>query len=259
MADEGRAGGALGWMRRGLVAAALLAALVALGRLGGQYVEGFVEWVQGLGAMAPVIFVVGYAFATVAFIPGSILSLAGGALFGVGWGLLYVMVGATVGSIAAFVAGRYFAREWVRRRIAGDARFEALDRSIGRQGLKLVLLVRLTPVMPYNLLNYALGLTRVRLAHFVVASVGMIPGALLYVYSGWVAGDIALAMREGAVDRGGGYYGVLALGLAATLALVVVATRMARAALREEVGEVPGPAGEAPAGGAGGRGGEPSP
>lgn len=229
--------GAWTWARRLIVALVAVAALLALGRLGGGYVRDFVEWVQGLGDMAPVIFMAGYALATVAFIPGSVLSLAGGAIFGVGWGLLYVMVGATVGSTAAFLVGRYVARDRVRRRIAGDPRFEALDRNIGAQGLKLVFLVRLTPVMPYNLLNYALGLTRIRTFHFVVASLGMLPGALLYVYSGWAAGDIATAVGDEAVGRGPGYYGVLALGLLATVALTVVVTRMARVALREEAGE----------------------
>lgn len=225
------------WLRWGLMAVGALAVILVVGRVGGQYVQDFVEWVQGMGSMAPVIFMAGYALATVAFIPGSILSLAGGAIFGVGWGLLFVMVGATAGSTAAFLAGRYVARDWVRRRTAGDPRFQALDRSIGRQGLKLVFLVRLTPILPYNFLNYALGLTPVRLPHFVVASAGMIPGALLYVYSGWLAGDIATAVGEEAVTRGPGYYAVLALGLVATVALVVVVTRMARAALQEEVGE----------------------
>lgn len=237
------------WFQRALVGVVVLGAILALGRFGGQHVQGFLEWVQGMGAIAPVIFMVGYALASVAFIPGSVLSLAGGALFGVGWGLLYVMVGATVGSAAAFLLGRYLAREWVRRRIAGDPRFEALDRGIENEGLKLVFLVRLTPVMPYNLLNYALGLTSVRLTHFVVASLGMVPGALLYVYSGWVAGDLAAAAGEEAVGRGPGYYGVMALGLAATVALVVVVTRMARAAL----GEAMGASGtNAPSGGEGG-------
>lgn len=225
------------WLRRIGVAVLVAAALMALGRLGGHYVQDFVEWVQGAGAAAPILFAAGYAVATVAFVPGSILSLAAGAIFGVGWGLLYVMLGATVGSTVAFLVGRYLARDWARRRIEGDPRFAALDRNIGRQGLKLVFLVRLTPILPYNLLNYALGLTRVRLVHYVVASLGMLPGALLYVYSGWVAGGLTAAVGDDAVGRGPGYYAVMILGLLATAALVVVVTRTARNALQEEVGE----------------------
>lgn len=225
------------WVRTVLVVGAVLAVLMVAGRAAGAYVADFILWVEELGPLAPLFFVAGYAIATVAFVPGSILTLAAGAVFGIVQGLIYVFVGAVLGSTAAFLVGRYLARDRIERRIRGDARFEALDRNIGRQGLKLVLLLRLTPVMPYNLLNYALGLTRVRLAHYVIASLGMIPGTLLYVYSGRVAGDIATAVAGDPVVRGPGYWAVLAVGLAATVVVTVWVTRMARAALKEEVGD----------------------
>lgn len=221
-----------------LLVLAGLVALLLVGRTAGQHVGAFVQWVDGLGPLAPLLFVLGYAGATVAFIPGSILTLAAGAIFGIVEGVALVFAGAVLGSTAAFVVGRYLARDWVERRTRGDPRFDALDRSIGRQGLRLVLLLRLTPVMPYNLLNYALGLTRVRLLHYVAGAVGMLPGTLLYVYSGRVAGDVAMAVGGAdPVVRGAGYYAVLALGLVATAVLTIMVTRMARAALREEVGE----------------------
>lgn len=238
--EAGSSAGASGrfrWVRTVLLVGVALAGLLLLGRLAGTYVADFIRWVDGLGALAPVIFMVGYAAATVAFVPGSVLTLAAGAVFGIVEGVLYVFLGALSGSTAAFLVGRYLARDRVEARIRGDARFEALDRSVGEQGLKLVFLLRLTPVMPYNLLNYALGLTRVRLVHYVLAGFGMLPGTLLYVYSGRVAGDIATAVGGDPVVRGAGYWIVLGLGLAATVILTVWVTRMARSALREEVGD----------------------
>jgi uncharacterized membrane protein YdjX (TVP38/TMEM64 family) len=241
--DEGSGSGHGRWIRGALVAFLVVGGLILLGRAAGQHVVGFVEWVDGLGSLAPLLFILGYAVATVAFIPGSVLTLAAGAVFGIVQGVAWVFVGALLGSTAAFLVGRYVARDWVERRIGGDVRFEALDRSIGRQGLKLVVLLRLTPVMPYNLLNYALGLTRVRLSQYVVGAFGMLPGTLLYVYSGRVAGDIAAAAGGAAVPRGAGYYAVLVLGLLATLGLTIIVTRMARAALSQEVGS-PEPSGD---------------
>jgi uncharacterized membrane protein YdjX (TVP38/TMEM64 family) len=241
---DGRAGSHRSWVKIGLVALVVVAGVLVVGRTAGEHVAAFVQWVDGRGPLAPIVFIVGYAVATVAFVPGSVLTLAAGAVFGIVQGVAYVFAGAVLGSTAAFLIGRYLARHRVERRIRGDRRFEALDRNIGRQGLKLVVLLRLTPVMPYNLLNYALGLSSVRVVHYVIGALGMLPGTLLYVYSGRVAGEIATAVGGEPVARGIGYHAVLVLGLAATLILTVVVTRMARAALREEVAEAdPSPEG----------------
>ena len=167
--------------RKLAAAAAVLGALLALGRYAGHYVPLFVAWVDGLGVWGPVVFVFGYAAATVAFVPGVVLTLAAGAIFGVVRGTAYVLLGATTGACAAFLIARYVARDAVARRIAGNARFSAVDRAIGREGLKLVLLLRLSPVFPFNLLNYALGVTEVRFRDYALACVGMLPGTLLYV------------------------------------------------------------------------------
>lgn len=232
-----------GWLRGVLLAGAALVALILLGRAAGQHLVAFLEWVDGLGPWAPILFVLGYAGATVAFVPGSILTLAAGAVFGIAQGVAWVFLGALLGSTAAFLTGRYLARSWVEGRIGDDHRFRVLDRRIGEEGLKLVVLLRLTPIMPYNLLNYALGLTRVRLVHYVIGALGMLPGTLLYVYSGRVAGNIAAAAGGAEVVRGPGYWAILVLGLLATLLLTVLVTRMARAALREGV-EPPPPESE---------------
>jgi uncharacterized membrane protein YdjX (TVP38/TMEM64 family) len=219
-----------------LAAVAAVVVLVLLGRQLGAQVDNFVRWVDGLGAWAPVVFVAGYALATVAFVPGSLLSLAAGALFGVFGGAVYVFLGALLGSTAAFLIARYLARERVERRVRGDRRFAAVDRAVGEDGRKIVFLLRLSPVFPYNLLNYALGLTRVRLADYLLAAVGMLPGILLYVYSGHVAGDVARLAAGAGVERGTGYYAVLVLGLLATALVTVLVTRRARRSLAEATG-----------------------
>ena len=216
-----------------LLVVALLAALVTLGREAAGLLPRFAAWVDGLGPWGPVAFVAGYVVATVAFVPGSLLTLGAGAIFGLVRGTVFVLAGATLGASAAFLVSRYLARGAVERRLAGNARFAAIDRAVGAQGRKIVILLRLSPVVPFNLLNYALGLTRVRFRDFVIASVGMLPGTLLYVYYGKVAGDVArLAGGEG-VPRGAGYYGVLGLGLAATVLVTTIVTRTARRALEE--------------------------
>jgi uncharacterized membrane protein YdjX (TVP38/TMEM64 family) len=211
----------------------LLAALVLVGRTAGAHFAAFAGWVQAQGALGPLVFILGYAAAVVAFVPGSLLTLAAGAIFGLGWGTLYVLVAATLGSAAAFLVARGVARGAVERRLAGNPKLAAIDRAIGREGRRIVLLLRLSPAFPFSMLNYALGLTRVRFADYVVASIGMLPGTLLYVYSGKLAGDVAALAGGAAPARGAGYWTLLAVGLVATLLVTVLVTRTARRALAE--------------------------
>lgn len=213
------------------LAAAAVAALLLLGRLGGRVVPEFAERVRAMGAWGPAAFVGGYVVAAVCGVPGSLLTLAAGAIFGLWAGTLWVFLGATLGASAAFLVARYVARGAVERRVAHDARFRAIDRAIAADGRRIVFLLRLSPVFPFTLLNYLLGLTRVRFADFVVASVGMLPGTVLYVYSGKLAGDVAAAAGGAGPARGPGYYAVLALGLAATVVVTALVTRTARRAL----------------------------
>ena len=144
----------------------------------------------------------GYVVATVAFIPGSVLTLAAGAIFGLGQGVIYVMIGATTGASLAFLLARFVAREAIAQRVAGNPRFAAIDRAVGREGFKIVVLLRLSPVFPFNMLNYGLGLTNVRFTDYVAASIGMLPGSLLYTYSGFVAGDIVRLAGNAGPERG---------------------------------------------------------
>jgi len=215
------------------VVVAVLAALVLLGRFAGGYVPRFAAWVESAGAWGPVLFILGYALAVVAFVPGSLLTLAAGAIFGLTRGVAYVFVAAVLGSSAAFLIARYAARAAIERRIAGNPRFAAIDRAIAAQGRRIVLLLRLSPVFPFNLLNYALGLTRVRFADALVASIGMLPGTFLYVYYGKLAGDVAALAGGAAPEKGAGYYAVLIVGLVATVVVTTIVTRTARKALQE--------------------------
>ncbi len=214
----------------------LIAGLVYAGRAAGGYVQDFAVWLDGLGPWGPVAFIAAYVVATVAFIPGFLLTLAAGALFGLTRGVLFVFVAATLGASAAFLVARYVARGAIERKLVGNARFAAIDRAIGEQGGKIVFLLRLSPVFPFNLLNYGLGLTKVRFIDYVIASIGMLPGTILYVYLGAGAGDIVDIAGGAAVEGGVGKKVLFWIGLAATALVTVFVTRLARRALREETG-----------------------
>ena len=220
-----------------LLGVAALVGLVALGRAAGQYVPVFAEWVEGLGVWGPAIFVLGYTLAVVAFVPAWLLTLAAGAIFGLGSGTAYVFVAATLGSCAAFVVARYFARPWVEQRIEGNAKFAAVDREVARQGLKIVFLLRLSPAFPFNLLNYALGLTQVRFGDYALAALGMLPGTFMYVYIGRLLGDVAAVAGGAERETTTGEQVLLGVGLLATIAVVTLVTRIARRALAEATAE----------------------
>jgi len=217
--------------------ATALVAVVALGRLAGGHLDAFASWVEGLGFWGPAVFMIGYVAAVVAFVPASLLSLGAGAIFGIVHGVLYVFVAASVGACLAFLVSRHLARSAIERRLEGNRKFAAIDRAIAAEGRKIAFLLRLTPAIPFNLLNYALGLTRIRFSDYAIACIGMLPGTLLYVYSGKLAGDVATLAGNPALARGWGYYGLLALGLIATLAVTIVVTRSARRALADATGE----------------------
>jgi uncharacterized membrane protein YdjX (TVP38/TMEM64 family) len=220
-------------LRRIVLGAIILAIVAVLARHGGAYIPRFAEWVNGLGFWGPVVFIVGYAVATVAVLPAVLLTLAAGAIFGIVFGLVYVFIAALLGSSAAFLIARYLARGVIERRLASNPRFAAIDRAVGAQGRRIVFLLRLSPAFPFVLLNYALGLTRVRFSDYMIASIGMLPATLLYVYYGKLAGDVAALAAGATAEKGAGYYAVLVLGLVATLVVTLLVTRNARRALRE--------------------------
>ena len=145
-------------------------------------------WLKTLGNWGPVVFILLYVMSCVAVLPASILTLGAGALFGVLQGFIYVSIGATLGATAAFLIGRYFARDWVGRKIAAHPRFAAIEQAVTGEGWRIVFLTRLCPLFPFFLLNYAYGLTRVSLVPYIWATwLGIMPGSLLFVYIGSLA------------------------------------------------------------------------
>lgn len=188
--------------------------------------------IRTFGPAAPAAFVAIYVAACVLFIPGSILTLGGGVLFGVVWGSIYVSIAATAGASCAFLIGRYFARAMVARKIEANPSFKSIDVAVATDGWKIVLLTRLSPVFPFNLLNYAFGLTSVSFAEYLIASwAGMIPGTAMYVYIGSLSGDLARA-AAGNHPRPQMQWILDVLGLVATIAVAVYATRIASRALK---------------------------
>ena len=197
-----------------------------------QWFMQFEGFVQSLGAAGPVVVVLAYVVCTVLFIPGSAITIGSGTLFGLSTGFIVVVLGANLGALCSFLLARSFLREKVASWAAGNAKFRSLDQAIGKQGFKMVLLTRLSPVFPFVLLNYLLGLTAVRTPSYVLANLlGMLPATFLFVYIGAAARD-ALG---GQADASAGFYQQILkyVGLLATVGVVVVVTRVARKALRE--------------------------
>ncbi len=223
-------------MQRVRVSAAIVAVGVLLwwaGRSLAPRLLGIVAHVQSLGPAAPVAFICIYAFAVVALIPASLLTIAGGAVFGLIRGVVFAMIGATLGSTAAFLLGRYVARRLVAQRLAAMPRFVAIERAVSARGRRIVFLLRLSPVVPFNVLNYALGLTTISVWDFMLASLGTIPGAFVYAYAGKVTGEALAFAGQAQVPRDASYYAVLAAGLVATVAATTVVARTARRALED--------------------------
>jgi uncharacterized membrane protein YdjX (TVP38/TMEM64 family) len=200
-----------------------------------EYVRQSLVWVSDLGPAGYVAFGLLYVLAAILFIPGSLLTLGAGAVFGLFHGTLVVIISATLGAGAAFLVGRYLARDWVSAKIEGNEKFQAVDEAVAREGWKIVGLMRLSPIFPFNLLNYMFGLTQVSLKDYVAASfVGMIPGTIMYVYIGSLAGDLAtlgLANRS----RSSAEWALYVVGLLATVVVSLYVTRVARKALEKRV------------------------
>jgi pyruvate/2-oxoglutarate dehydrogenase complex dihydrolipoamide dehydrogenase (E3) component/uncharacterized membrane protein YdjX (TVP38/TMEM64 family) len=190
------------------------------------------DHVQSLGTLGPAVVVAAYILCTVLLIPASIITLGAGTIFGLKTGFIVVVIGANLGALCSFLLARTFLREQVTRWARENAKFGFLDEAIGRQGFKMVLLTRLSPIFPFILLNYFLGLTAVRTGAYVLANLfGMLPATFLLVYIGAAARDAIGAPTEASADF---YQQILKyVGLLATIAVVVMVTRMARRALRE--------------------------
>lgn len=201
-----------------------------------EFLRNTLSWISSLGPWGPIFFIVLYFFATVLFLPGFILTVGAGALFGVVRGSIFVSAASISGATLAFLIGRYLARDWVAKKIQESEKFEAIDQAVAREGWKIVGLTRLSPVFPFNLLNYAFGLTKVSLKDYFLASwIGMLPGTVMYVYLGSLAGDLA-TLGSGERSRTPIEWAFRGVGLIATIVLTLYITRIARKVLAKKVG-----------------------
>jgi uncharacterized membrane protein YdjX (TVP38/TMEM64 family) len=199
-----------------------------------EWLTPTLDWIAANRGVAWAVYVVAYVAAAVLLVPGSILTLAAGFLFGLPLGVALVSTGSVLGAIMAFLVGRFFTRAWVAERIGHRPRFRALDAATHRNGFVIVLLARLSPLIPYNLLNYAFAITAVRLRDYALATwIGMLPATVLYVYVGTLTSDLA-SLGAGQI-RGFASRTLLIAGFVATAVLTVLITRAASRALNEKL------------------------
>ncbi|NEQ75397.1 MAG: TVP38/TMEM64 family protein [Okeania sp. SIO2D1] len=200
-----------------------------------QLLINSLDWIKTIGPWGPIAFIIIYILATVFFLPGSLLTLGAGLLFGPIFGSIYVSISSTIGATCAFLVGRYLARGWVSKQIEGNENFKAIDEAVADEGWKIVGLTRLSPIFPFNLLNYAFGVTQVSLRDYFFASwIGMMPGTVMYVYLGSLAGSLATLGTEGGT-RTTAEWILYGIGLIATVAVTVYVTKIARKALQKKI------------------------
>jgi len=228
------------WIRLACLGVILVCLLAAVRLLP---VGPFTDWLGGvvtdMGVWGLVVFAAVYILATVLFIPGSPLTLAAGAFFGLLWGTVAVSVGSTVGAALAFLIARYLARRRVEQKLADFPKFKAVDQAVSEGGWKIVALLRLSPAIPFNVQNYLYGLTAIGFWPCVLASwVAMLPGTFMYVYFGY-AGRAGLAAAAGeAQGRTPAQWAMLAVGLVATIVVTVYVTKLARRAMAHQTEDV---------------------
>ncbi|TVR73865.1 MAG: TVP38/TMEM64 family protein [Spirochaetaceae bacterium] len=201
--------------------------------------RALMSWIEARGTAGALVFVAVYIVATVLFIPGSILTLGAGAVYGVVMGTVWVSIASTLGAFAAFLTGRYIARDWVAAKTARYPRFHAIDQAVRREGWKIVFLTRNSPVFPFNLSNYAYGLTAVPAGGYLLASwIGMLPGTVMYVYLGSLAASVATlgaSPGEAAGRPEPLQWALYTLGFIATVAVTILVTRTAKKALNQSL------------------------
>lgn len=218
-----------------LIAIVVIAALVLAGRYFNipDKLQLALDWVEGLGPAGPAVFILIYILACVFFISGAALTLGAGGVFGLLMGCIYVSIGSTLGATAAFLVGRYLARDKIAKKIKGNPTFAAIDEAVANEGWKIVGLTRLSPVFPFVLLNYAFGLTKVPLGQYMLASwIGMMPGTVMFVYFGYIAAEVATG---GDSSSGPLKWVINIVGLAATVGVTVFVTRIAKRALDSRI------------------------
>lgn len=202
-----------------------------------QYFTSMLLWVDGLGTMGAIAFVVIYATATIVCIPGSILALCGGALFGIFWGAVVVFLGGFIGAVSAFCLGRYLLNNWAKRQLIKNRYLRAINRAIASEGWKFASLLHLSPIIPFNMLNYALGASKLALNDFIVATaIGIIPGVVLYTLIGSTFGDLTMVFMGLSSKSHGKIQLIFSIaGLLITLILIVYFGRLAQNELRKKL------------------------
>jgi len=199
-----------------------------------QWLRSFNDWVGKMGLAGIFIFIAVYAAATVLLAPGAILTIGAGFAFGLWKGFLAVSAAATLGASLAFLVARFVARDKIEAMARRNPKFRRIDNAIGKQGAKLIFLLRLSPVIPFNLSNYFYGLTAVKFWPYVLASwIGMMPGTFLYVYIGTVGKAAVLAAGGEAVKQGWQYWTFISVGLVGTIVVTIWVTKIARDALKK--------------------------
>lgn len=194
----------------------------------------FNDWVSGLGTAGMVVYGLFYIVATILFFPASISTIGSGFLFGLGWGTLVASISATIGASCSFLIARYLARDWVIEKAEQNARFNAIDRAIGKQGGKIIGLLRLSPALPFSLSNYLYGLTAVKFWSYVLATwIGSLPGTMMYVYFGAIGKAGLSAATDGSAISSPAQQAFLIVGLVATIAVTILVARVAQKALKE--------------------------
>ncbi|MDJ0552982.1 MAG: TVP38/TMEM64 family protein [Microcoleaceae cyanobacterium MO_207.B10] len=203
-----------------------------------EVLKNILIWIENLGLWSPITFIIIYNLATLLLIPGSVLTLGSGIIFGVVWGSIYVFIASTLGATIAFIVGRYISRDWVCQQLDKHPQFEAIDKAVVKEGFKIVFLARLCPLFPFNLLNYAFGLMQVSLKDYILGSLGMIPGTVMYVYLGYLVGDIALigtsqqpTIFAAEVIK----WSINIFGFIATVIVTIYISRLAKKALEKSV------------------------
>jgi uncharacterized membrane protein YdjX (TVP38/TMEM64 family) len=196
-----------------------------------DWIREFVDWVKQLGPIGIVVFILAYALATVLFLPGWIFTVSAGLIYGIVAGTLVALSGAIIGASLAFLVARYVLRKNIAELTKKNPRFAAIDEAIGKNGWKIVGLLRLSPLIPFNLSNYFYGITSVSFISYVaVSAIGMIPGTLLYAYLGAIG---QAGISGGASQRSNWQYVLLGVGLVATIAVTILVSRIARNALKK--------------------------
>jgi uncharacterized membrane protein YdjX (TVP38/TMEM64 family) len=204
-----------------------------------QFWQSSLTEVKNLGIIGGIFFICIYNIATLCLIPASILTMKGGCLYGLWWGSLIVLIAASLGAMGAFLLGRYVGQNWVHSQLQKYPQFQKIERAIAKKGWQIVFLTRLSPIFPFNLLNYLFGISQISLKDYMIGSLGIIPGTFMYVYFGSLATDLASidmslpTTKETEILR----WLMRLIGFIATISLTIYLTHFAKQTLTNTLEE----------------------